>query len=184
MTESRTPSFPSLRAPLAIVLAMALLALVALAFLYRDQKVAAQELLTFNHQKHVAAGAPCVFCHPGVLNGAVAGIPSTQKCMGCHTSVAPRSEQGRIDIARLTAAWETETPLRWVRHFDQPDYVQFNHRPHIVAGVACERCHGAVSQAVTPKPAFRVNMGFCLSCHRQQAPEKVVRLESCATCHK
>jgi hypothetical protein len=27
-------------------------------------------------------------------------------------------------------------------------------------------------------------MGFCLSCHRRQDPEKVKRLETCSTCHQ
>jgi hypothetical protein len=75
-------------------------------------------------------------------------------------------------------------PLRWVKTYDQPDFVYFSHRPHVVAGVNCEVCHGDVSQMTVVRQAYRINMGFCLHCHRQQEPEKVERLISCATCHK
>jgi hypothetical protein len=30
---------------------------------------------------------------------------------------------------------------------------------------------------------YNLNMGFCLDCHKQQAPEKVARLIDCSTCH-
>jgi hypothetical protein len=103
--------------------------------------------------------------------------------MGCHENVQVRSESGQYDIERLTKAWEEGQPLRWMKDHDQPDFVRFNHRPHIVAGVACESCHGKVREMVVLKPAYRINMGFCLGCHRDQPEEKQVRLEDCATCH-
>lgn len=62
-------------------------------------KSSADEMIAFNHRKHVAAGAQCVFCHPGVLNGPVASLPSLAKCVGCHQNVQVTSERGEITVA-------------------------------------------------------------------------------------
>jgi hypothetical protein len=143
----------------------------------------ADEMIRFNHSKHVAASVQCLYCHPGALNGAVAGLPSLEKCMGCHRSVEISSENGQAYVDVLVRHWEEGLPLRWEKTYDQPDFVTFNHRPHIANRVNCENCHGDVGSMATVREAYRINMGFCLHCHRRQPAEKVLRLESCATCH-
>jgi hypothetical protein len=169
----------------ALAAALLVLLFAALLLTWRGQAGAAtNDTLRFNHQKHLAAGVPCVFCHPGALNGPVAGVPSVQKCVGCHQNVQVTSEKGQADVDLLMQLWKEGRPLRWVKTYDQPDFVYFSHRPHVVAGVNCEVCHGDVSQMTVVRQAYRINMGFCLPCHRQQEPEKVERLISCATCHK
>lgn len=170
---------------LIFILATGLLVILALGATWNNGRLARAaeaETLAYNHGKHVAAGIQCVYCHPGVLEGAVAGIPSTAKCMGCHRNVQV-SAGGQEDVNVLLAHWEAGEPLRWMKTFDQPDFVQFAHRPHISAGVACEECHGAVAEMAQLEQTVRHNMGFCLGCHRQQEPEKVKRLETCSTCH-
>ncbi len=142
------------------------------------------EILKFNHQKHVAAGVQCVFCHPGALNGPVATVPSVAKCVGCHQNVEVSGEEGQANVAILMNHWEEGVPLRWEKTHDQPDFVYFTHQPHIAAGVNCENCHGDVSQKTVARPSYRINMGFCLDCHREQSPEKVTRLVGCANCHQ
>ena len=144
----------------------------------------AEEVLQFNHSKHVAADVPCVFCHPGVRGGPVAGIPSLAKCVGCHQNVQVTSAAGQSQVNVLLDHWDRGLPLRWPKVNDQPDFVHFSHRPHIAAGVYCEACHGDVGQMTMARPAYRINMGFCLDCHTRQGPEKQARLTSCATCHK
>ncbi len=166
-----------------------------LVFVLQDRATAtttADETLKFTHQKHVAAGVQCVFCHPGTLNGPVATLPSLAKCVGCHENVQVSGEEakarstssGQANVAILMSHWEEGVPLRWEKTHDQPDFVYFTHQPHIAAGVNCENCHGDVSQKTVARPAYRINMGFCLDCHREQSPEKVSRLEGCATCHQ
>lgn len=140
--------------------------------------------LFFSHQKHVEAGAQCVFCHAGVLNGPVAGLPSMAKCIGCHQNVQVSDEKDQPDVDRLMQMWEEGQPLRWPKINDQPDFVYFSHRPHVTNGVSCETCHGDVSRMDLAQPAYDLNMGFCLDCHRRQAPEKVQRLIDCKACHK
>ena len=164
-----------------IVLAVGLLAIASAVFLPKVLAQAAQPL-PFQHSKHVAAGVQCIYCHPGVTSGAIAGIPSLNKCMGCHVSVAPKDPKDQADIDKLIKQWDSKQPIRWVRIFDLPHFVHFDHRPHIAAGVACESCHGDVAHTATPHP-YNLNMGFCLNCHRKQAPEKVTKLISCETCH-
>jgi len=138
--------------------------------------------LAYQHQKHVAAGATCLYCHPGAASGAVAGLPSLAKCMGCHTNVNPQDPADQKNIDQLVQYWESKRPVQWIKINDQPDFVRFGHRPHVAAGVACETCHGNVSQMGYAQ-SYNHNMGWCLDCHRKQPPEKVTRLIDCATCH-
>jgi len=74
--------------------------------------------------------------------------------------------------------------LEWVPVAIMPDFVYFSHQPHIAAGVACQTCHGDVANMAAAEPQKNQNMGWCLNCHKTQAPEKVEKLTDCATCHK
>jgi hypothetical protein len=173
-----------------LVVLILLLFLLSAAVLVWQNRVSAASLsaapsIQFNHQKHVAAGVPCLFCHPGALNGAVASIPSVQKCMGCHNNVQVTSTAGQRVVNQLTAAWQAGQPLVWTRVVNLPDFVHFTHAPHIAAGKNCETCHGDVGQMTTTALAYRINMGFCLDqCHRHQNAALRERLMSCATCHQ
>ncbi len=168
------------------IVAAGLFALLALALLLSLPGQAAtikeaDPFLRFDHSKHIAAEINCVFCHPGVMNGAVAGVPSLAKCVGCHQNIPGSTPAGQETIATLLNLWEEGQAPLWEKVNDQPDFVYFTHRPHIAAGVNCEQCHGQVGEMTMARPAFRLNMGFCLYCHRQQKNE---RLTECATCHK
>src|SRR5512143_72670 len=44
--------------------------------------------LPFSHRVHTSASIQCLFCHTGALRSTIAGIPSVQKCMGCHSIIA------------------------------------------------------------------------------------------------
>jgi hypothetical protein len=42
----------------------------------------------FSHQHHVAGlGIDCRYCHTGVEQSAVAGVPAVETCMTCHSQV-------------------------------------------------------------------------------------------------
>lgn len=191
MTHSLRETAPVQRRGLRLMLGAALLVflLAALVLISQGRATAAKDLplgeaLSFNHKKHIVAGVQCIFCHPGVLNGAVASVPSVQKCIGCHQNIEVTSKDGQADVDVLMQHWDQRRPLQWEKTYDQPGFVHFTHQPHIAAGVNCETCHGDVSHMTVVKPAYRINMGFCLNCHRRQAPEKIDRLLSCATCHQ
>ena len=175
-----------LRRALLILLPLALVAVVAL--VVQSQATAEEtpaEAIQFNHQKHISAGAQCLFCHPGGYLGMVSGIPSVRKCVGCHQNIQVKSEVGQVQVDRLMQIWEAGEPLIWHKVVDIPDFVYFSHMPHISAGKNCERCHGDVGQMTVTVQAFRINMGFCLKqCHRHEDPARRERLMDCATCHQ
>jgi cytochrome c peroxidase len=98
-----------------------------------------------------------------------AGIPPTETCMTCHSQLWTHAEM----LAPVRQSLATDTPLRWTRVYDLPDYVYFNHSIHINKGVACVTCHGRVDKMPLIRQANSLYMGWCLECHR--APEKYVR---------
>jgi len=131
--------------------------------------------IAFSHARHVGqVGLDCQFCHAYARRGPVAGIPSVQRCVGCHRTVL--SEQP--EIMKVLKFWENETPVPWVRVHDLPDYVRFAHKPHIRAGVDCERCHGNVAEMDAAVQVESLSMGWCVSCHEYR---EVTR--DCLACH-
>ncbi|NOT36105.1 MAG: cytochrome c3 family protein [Saprospiraceae bacterium] len=59
-------------------------------------------------------------------------------------------------------------PIEWVRIHNLPDHVYFNHSQHVTIGkVACEKCHGNVSEMATLRQYAPLSMGWCINCHRQ-----------------
>lgn len=137
--------------------------------------------IDFPHNFHVGTGLDCQYCHPGAAWGPTAGLPSTEKCWGCHQQV-PKTKTSP-ELQKLAAYVENNEEIPWVPVFIQPDFVQFNHRPHVAAGVDCATCHGDLSRQTVAQPIARQNMGWCLDCHQKQGPEKWARLSDCATCH-
>ena len=140
-----------------------------------------QQPINFPHKTHVALGVPCLYCHPGAASGPVAGLPSSGKCWGCHQQIL--STQKNPEIVKLADFVHNDVQIPWVPVAIQPDFVHFNHRPHIAAGLNCEDCHGDVSKMTTARPLAGQNMGWCLDCHKRKAPEKFTLLSDCATCH-
>jgi hypothetical protein len=139
--------------------------------------------IQFNHSTHLKLGVQCLYCHPGAWRQASAGLPTLNKCWGCHKQMA-NSKPEQQKLAEIVASGK---PIEWVPVFIQPDFVYFNHRPHIAAGVNCETCHGEISRETVAQPLPRRNMGWCLDCHRTKAannPEMLRRLTDCATCHR
>jgi hypothetical protein len=140
-----------------------------------------QQPIAFPHNFHVGTGIPCQYCHPGVAWGPTAGLPSAEKCWGCHQQVAKTATSP--ELQKLAAYVRNGEEIPWVPVFIQPDFVQFNHRPHVAANVECKTCHGDMLKQTVAQPIPRQNMGWCLDCHSKQAPEKWTRLSDCATCH-
>jgi c(7)-type cytochrome triheme protein len=127
----------------------------------------------------VGAGVNCLFCHPGALKSPVAGLPSVQKCMGCHSVIAATNPE----IQKLAGYAQRGEPIPWPRVNVLPRFVYFSHEVHVAAaGLNCERCHGDVSRMTLDQPVVRMNMGWCLDCHSQQP--NADQLRECDVCHK
>ena len=142
-----------------------------------------QQPIQFNHNVHVGFGVQCLYCHPGAWKGKSAGLPTQTKCWGCHQQIPIKDEEQQ----KLADAVATNTPIQWIPVFIMPDFVYFNHRPHIAAGLNCETCHGEISRETVAQPLPRLNMGWCLHCHRTRAAGDEVlltKLTDCGTCHR
>jgi NAD-dependent SIR2 family protein deacetylase len=124
----------------------------------------------FSHAHHVGGmGIDCRYCHTSVEEAAFANIPPTKTCMNCHSQIwtnAPILEPVR-------ASFRNDTPLKWVRVNDLPDFVYFNHGIHVNKGVGCATCHGQVDKMPLMIQAQSLLMEWCLNCHR--APEQFLR---------
>ena len=158
-----------------------------------------EQPIQFPHVRHIAAGVQCLYCHPGALRGPSPGLPTENKCWGCHQQlqITKTSEL----LKPLVKAIQENQPLVWVPVAQVPDFVHFTHRPHIAAGLNCENCHGDVSKMTVYENPQVLNMGWCLHCHKSRTEnnltnnpnndpaisavlqEKRTKLTDCGTCH-
>lgn len=121
----------------------------------------------YSHKLHAGdLGMDCFYCHSTVYKAAYAALPSTETCMNCHTKV--RAESPRL--TKVRESYATGESIPWVKVHKLPDYVYFNHQAHVSAGVSCVSCHGRIDQMIEVKQVKPLNMGWCLSCHRDPAP--------------
>lgn len=136
----------------------------------RGQFEARDQPVEFDHRHHHRDdGIDCVYCHNTVARAATAGIPSTDKCMGCHDQIW--SESPMLEVVRRS--WFSGDPIPWNRVHALPAFVYFNHAIHVSRGFGCSTCHGRVDLMPAVEQVVTLTMGFCLDCHRE--PERFVR---------
>ncbi len=143
-----------------------------------------EQPIQFPHYRHVAMGIQCLYCHPGALRGPSPGLPTQTKCWGCHQQMAITKTS--VLLQPLVKAVENNEPIVWVPVAQVPDFVHYNHRPHIAAGLNCEECHGDFSEVTIYENPQLINMGWCLDCHKLKSkddPELRAKLTDCGTCH-
>jgi len=183
-----------------------------------DQGYQPVQGVAYSHRLHAGELAiPCLYCHSGAEKSRRAGIPAVSLCMNCHRFVtatmgAVREEErqaqeaGReprmlvsAELAKLYAAQGlderlepdpalTATPIAWKRVHNLPDFVAFDHRPHVAAGIVCQSCHGAIETMERVRQEATLSMGWCVTCHRDltgrtEAGKPVNPPLDCATCH-
>ena len=173
-------SFPTTRLLIAFLLFLGLAVVAGMLWTRAQALAAPDQPIAYSHQVHVGAGVQCLYCHSGAMRTSTAGIPSVEKCMGCHAVIA--KEEPEVQQVASYAAQGEQIP--WIPVNVQPDFVFFSHQPHVAAGLNCETCHGDVSRMGVARPVVRMDMGWCLECHLDQPEEKVARLADCVTCHK
>ncbi|MBF0431085.1 MAG: cytochrome c3 family protein [Fibrobacteria bacterium] len=126
--------------------------------------------IKYSHKLHVTdLGMDCRYCHTGAEVSPVAGVPSSDVCMGCHNLILPASPE----IMKLKQYQESGMPVPWKRVHKLPEYAYFDHSVHINKGVGCVSCHGRVDQMAEVRQEQSLSMSWCLDCHK--APEKVLR---------
>jgi len=174
--------------------------------------------IAFSHRLHAGEmKIDCQYCHSGAERSRRAGIPAASVCMNCHRFVsaplgAVRAEdelakkEGRPprrivapEIGKLYRALGLDDEgkpdpagrphlIAWVKVHNLPDFVYFDHRPHVLAGVECQRCHGPVERMERVRQVETLGMGWCVSCHRAVDREgvngrRVHAGTDCVSCH-
>jgi hypothetical protein len=138
----------------------------------RGQFFVEDQPLEFDHRHHVRdVGIDCEYCHNTARRAATAGVPSTEKCMGCHDQIWNRSPM--LDVVRRS--YFSGMPIPWNRVHQLPGFVYFNHAIHVNKGFGCASCHGRVDRMPAVYQVATLTMGFCLDCHRN--PERFIRPE-------
>lgn len=163
-----------------------------------------EQPLSFSHKVHTGEGVglTCNDCHPVLEDGRFAGIPPVETCAGCHQEAQGDAPNERILVEEYV---HKGREIPWRVYSRQPENVEFSHSVHVrLAGIACQRCHGAHDTTESLPPAqinrltgysrdiwghsqVRLNlrpgegkkMADCSGCHRRQGVE-----ESCLDCHK
>jgi len=148
----------------------------------------------FSHVIHSGSyQIACQYCHANARRSPDAGIPSVEKCMGCHKVVAA---QGNEQVQKLHGYWEKQQPIPWIRVFRLPEYAHFPHMNHIQAGLVCQTCHGRIEAmeqvhartgqnigndlmnlAAMPVPGPKLTMGWCVECHRTVNEKGLVAMQ-------
>ena len=158
----------------------AVLATLAVGYHHHNRELRLEQPIHFPHSTHVLkAGLACTKCHTTVTNSPVAGMPPLSVCMECHNKVKVDSPEIKI----LTEHWNNKEPVAWNKIHEVPWHVRFNHKRHIAALGAdantCAICHGEVKTMGQVRQVRSLEMGWCVSCHREnKAPT------DCWTCHK
>ncbi|MBS1261162.1 MAG: Menaquinone reductase, multiheme cytochrome c subunit [Calditrichaeota bacterium] len=183
-----------------------------------DEGYNPEQPIAFSHRLHAGElQVDCRYCHSQVETGRFAGVPAADVCMNCHRFVsatfgAVRAEYDRAEeedrdprpvvsgeIRKLYNALGLDStatpdsslerePIRWTRIHTLPDFVYFEHRAHVNAGVDCATCHGPVETMERVRQSSTLMMGWCVNCHRQVNETGVAGVavnapDDCSACH-
>jgi mono/diheme cytochrome c family protein len=163
---------------------------------------APRQPIFFNHVVHAGSfQISCQYCHADARRSEYAGLPSIERCVGCHKIIGA---QDNPEIGKVHAYARRGEPIPWVRVFKVPEFTYFPHKAHVAADVKCQDCHGPVERmavvggdtgpalvddltrlaGLTP-PARLLTMGWCVECHRRENAKREDRRAplDCVTCH-
>lgn len=147
-----------------------------LGYHWHSTKRAPHQPMAFPHTVHVGKlKIACHFCHFYADKSRHAGVPYVETCMVCHSAIAT----DKPEIQKLARYYEEKRPIEWNQVYVVPDHVYFSHKRHVKAKVNCSSCHGDVGTMEKIRKVRSLDMGWCVSCHK----EKGAPLD-CATCHK
>ena len=174
--------------------------------------------IAYSHKLHAGdMKIQCLYCHSGAERSRYVGIPAMSVCMNCHRLISAgvtameqevaAAEKEQRAVARVISPEPKKLydalalddslaaipdkparPISWVRVHALPDFVRFNHSPHVIAGVACQTCHGPIETMERVRQFAPLSMGWCVNCHRDVnengvAGHRVYAPTDCTTCH-
>jgi mono/diheme cytochrome c family protein len=162
---------------------------------------APKQPIFFSHLIHAGKYAiDCQYCHSDARRSEYAGLPSVERCLGCHKIIGA---QDNPEIGKIQEYARRQQPIPWVRIFKLPEFTYFTHKAHVRFGLACQTCHGPIERmrvvgaetgpsltndlmnlvGLKP-PARQLTMGWCLTCHREQNAARGAGAPlDCITCH-
>ena len=154
-------------------------ALLSLALLLAAGHASAADIvpqpIAYSHKIHVTGyKMNCRFCHSSTNKSQFANLPSVEKCMMCHRSIAT----DHPEVKKVAQYWKEKKPIPWNKVIDVPNHVYFPHKKMVNAGIPCLTCHPGMDQAGTAVQNLEFGMGFCMDCHRK----KKVTID-CWKCH-
>jgi hypothetical protein len=134
----------------------------------------ADQPVQFNHKLHIEQKMECTDCHTLATQTRRSGLPTANLCTTCHRAIKKDSPEIQ-KIARYRA---THQSIPWVRLYQLPDFVYYNHMRHVKAGIECSVCHGNTGREPEARAYRDFSMRFCMDCHEQRKVSN-----DCATCH-
>jgi hypothetical protein len=146
--------------------------------------------IVFSHKVHAGDNhIGCTSCHAYAEHSPVAGIPSMQRCKGCHKFVKEDLKDPKMnaELKPVVDKLAEGGVFEWVRVHRVPDHVYFTHQRHVLAGLRCQECHGEVEKMEVMRQVAPLTMGWCLDCHKRKIAEQPKgrrHLTDCWTCHK
>jgi hypothetical protein len=161
---------------LAVCIAVIIAVAAMLTFFFFQAGLGPQQPISFSHKLHVSdKGISCVMCHGNAIDTPRAGVPPLETCMLCHKHIIIHHPQ----VELLREHYYSGQPVPWVRVNQVPDFVYFNHSRHVQHGFDCGRCHGNVAAMDRVSLPNRLDMGFCVQCHRDNNYSV-----DCLICHR
>lgn len=162
---------------------------------------APKQPIFFSHLIHAGSfQIGCQYCHSDARRSEYAGLPSVDRCMGCHKIIGATDNP---EIQKIHDYFRRGAPIPWVRVFKMPEFTYFPHKAHVRAAIECQTCHGPIERmrvvgaetgpslaqdlmfVIGLRPSPRpLTMGWCLDCHREQNRTKNMKAPlDCVTCH-
>src|SRR5262245_29753941 len=134
-------------------------------------------------------------CHRFITASSRQREPSTQVSQGApRASISPELKKLYDALGFDPGALECNEgsagePCEWIRVYSLPDFVHFDHRPHVLSGIGCEHCHGPVTRMERISQWSDLSMGWCVNCHRDVNSGRIRALRGrhasidCSACH-
>ncbi len=160
----------------------------------------------YSHKLHAGQlEIDCKYCHNSAEKSKHAGLPTTNVCMNCHSSIYEGKENGTVEIAKIHAAagFNVEerdynydengdviegTPIVWNKAHNMPDHVFFSHAQHVnknTGNIDCRQCHGDVKTYTLGRVSTNKEINALA-----KIDEKIIELEKplmtmgwCLECH-
>jgi hypothetical protein len=162
---------------------------------------APRQPIFFSHLIHAGSfKIDCQYCHADARRSEYAGLPSVERCLGCHKIIGA---QDNPEIGKIHVYAGRGEPIPWIRVFKVPEFTHFPHKAHVQASLPCQGCHGPIermrvvgaatgphlvhdlARLVGLKPAPpALTMGWCVDCHHAQNATRGTQAPlDCIACH-